>query len=123
MSSQAGRPIAGRRSGRTQERSRQTRRRIVEAAYRLFSERGYGVPLAEVAEAADVSVQNVYFSFQNKRRLAGEALQLAVHGPDLDLPPHEQPWFQDLMAAPTAARAMAVWVDNTLPVYRQVAPL
>jgi AcrR family transcriptional regulator len=106
-----------------QERARQTRRRMIEAAYGLFCERGYGVPLTEVAAVAGVSVQNVYLGFQNKRQLAREALQLAVHGPDLDLPPHEQPWFEQLVKSTDAREAIRIWVENTLPVYRRVAPL
>src|SRR5437016_4737527 len=106
-----------------QERSRRTQMRMVEAAYELFRQRGYAVPLTEVAEAAAVSVQNVYFTFQNKRRLAREVLQWAVHGPEVDRPPHEQPWFQQLLAASTASDAVGIWVENTLPVYARVAPL
>jgi hypothetical protein len=46
-----------------------------------------------------------------------------VHGPDIDLPAHEQPWFRDLVAASTAAMAISIWVRNTVAVYRRVAPL
>ena len=106
-----------------QARARETRRRTVDAAYRLFCERGYAVSLTEIAAAARVSVQNVYVSFRNKRNLAREALELAVHGPELDLPPHEQPWFQDVVAARDATAAIAVWVTNLLPIYARVAPL
>ncbi len=101
----------------------ETRRRTVEAAYGQFCERGYGVPLTEIAIAARVSVQNVYVSFRNKRTLAREALQFAVHGPGADLPPHEQPWFREVVAAVDGAVAVRVWVENLLPVYARVAPL
>jgi AcrR family transcriptional regulator len=96
---------------------------MIEAAYHLFCEQGYGVPLTEVAATAGVSVQNVYLAFQNKRQLAREALQWAVHGPDLDLPPHEQPWFQRLLRSTNAADAIRIWVENTMPVYARVAPI
>jgi AcrR family transcriptional regulator len=96
---------------------------MIEAAYRLFCEHGYGVPLTEVAASAGVSVQNVYLAFHNKRQLAREALQWAVHGPDLDLPPHEQPWFQRLLKSRDAADAIRIWVENTMPVYARVAPI
>src|SRR5258708_2000202 len=96
---------------------------MVEAAYQLFRERGYGVPLTEVAELAAVSVQNVYCNFQNKRQLAREVLQWAVHGRAIDLPPHEQAWFQELLAASVASDAVRIWVENTLPVYARVAPV
>src|SRR5258708_23046494 len=96
---------------------------MVEAAYQLFRERGYGVPLTEVAELAAVSVQNVYFTFQNKRQLAREGLQWPVHGRAIDLPPHEQAWFQELFAASVASAAVRIWVDNTLPLYAPVPPV
>jgi AcrR family transcriptional regulator len=48
---------------RRRERSRRTRQRIVETAYGLFVARGYSVPLADVADAAAVSVQNLYVAF------------------------------------------------------------
>ena len=75
---------------RRRERSRRTRQRIVETAYRLFVARGYSVPLAEVADAADVSVQNLYVAFRNKQVLVQAVLQLAVHGDDLPAPPHHR---------------------------------
>jgi AcrR family transcriptional regulator len=108
---------------RRRERSRRTRRRIVEAAYRLFVERGYGVPLAEVASEANVSVQNLYVAFRSKQVLVGEVLQLAVLGDDLPIPPHHRPWFRELLDAPDARSAISVWVVNTLPIYARVAPL
>ena len=108
---------------RRRERSRATRRRMVEAAYRLFCERGYGVPLSDIAAAAGVSVQNIYFAFGNKQTLVEEALKLAVLGDDLPLGPHERPWFQAVISATDPAVALKVFVDNTLPIYERVAPL
>lgn len=105
------------------ERSRRTRQRIVQAAYHLFAERGYSVPLADVAAAADVSVQNLYVTYRNKQQLVQAVLQLAVHGDDLPIPPHQRPWFQQLLAAPDARQALDLWVTNTLPIYGRVAPL
>jgi AcrR family transcriptional regulator len=108
---------------RRRERSRLTRRRIVEAAYRLFSERGYGVALAEVAAAAGVSVQNLYLLFSNKQRLVQATLELAVLGDDSPVPPHERPWFRELAEAADPEAAIRIWVENTLPIYARVAPL
>jgi AcrR family transcriptional regulator len=110
-------------SDRRRERSRRTRRRIVEAAYQLFVERGYGVPLVEVAAAAGVSVQNLYVTFHNKQTLVQQTLQLAVLGDDRPVPPHERSWMRHLVEAPSPAKAIQVWVANTLPIYKRVAPL
>jgi AcrR family transcriptional regulator len=95
----------------------------VEAAYQQFVEGGYGVPLTDIAAAAGVSVQNLYLHFTNKQKLVQAVLQLAVLGDDIPVPPHERPWFQQVIDAATPAAAIAIWVENTLPIYARVAPL
>jgi AcrR family transcriptional regulator len=108
---------------RRKERSRRTRQRIAEAAYTSFVEKGYEVPLTDIAAAADVSVQNLYLLFSNKQNLVQAALEHAVLGDQHPVPPHEQPWFQELVRAPDPRSAIRIWVNNTLPIYRRVAPL
>jgi len=105
------------------ERARATRRRIIEAAYKLFAERGWSVPLTAIAEEAGVAVQTLYFTFHTKVELLREALQLAVLGDEQPLPPHERPWFHAMVAEPSAARAIGMVVDNTAPIFARVAPL
>ena len=105
------------------ERARATRRRMVEAAYRLFAERGYGVPLTDVAREAEVAVQTLYFTFHTKAELMQEVLQLAVLGDDLPMAPHERPWMRKLEAEPDPRKALQVMVDNTQPIFERVAPL
>lgn len=47
-----------------------TRRRIVEAAQRLFVERGYAsTSIQQVADSASVAVQTIYWAFGNKAAL------------------------------------------------------
>jgi AcrR family transcriptional regulator len=108
---------------RRRERSRRTRRRILEAATPLFAERGYGVPLADVAAAAGVSVQGLYATFRNKQTLVAAVLELAVLGDAAPIPPHHQAWFRDLLEATDPKTAIRIWVENTLPIYARVAPL
>jgi AcrR family transcriptional regulator len=56
-----------------------TRERIVEAALRLFSERGTtGVSVREVADAAGVTVPGLYYHFASKSDLIREVY--AAHG-------------------------------------------
>ena len=64
------------RSPRRDEQARETRRRILDAARRLFVERGYNTKIAEIAEAAEVSPQTVTASFKNK---SGLLLALVDH--------------------------------------------
>lgn len=65
-------------SGRRQRQAAQTRREILEAARRLFVERGYGATtIADVAAAADVAVQTIYSSVGSKAELLIGLLDLA----------------------------------------------
>jgi AcrR family transcriptional regulator len=65
-------------------RSRQaaaTRLRILEAAGKLFAERGYGGTTIEaVATEADVAVETVYARFKNKRNLLAAYLDMTIVG-------------------------------------------
>jgi len=105
------------------ERAQATRRRMVEAAYKLFSERGWGVPLTEIAAEAGVAVQTIYFTFHTKVALLQSALQLAVLGDELPLAPHERPWFHAMAADPDAGKAIGMIVENTFPIFGRVGPL
>ena len=49
------------------ERAEQTRTRIIDAAYRLFTQHGYeATTMQAVADEARVAVQTVYFTFHTK---------------------------------------------------------
>jgi AcrR family transcriptional regulator len=64
---------------RRSERAEATRRRVVEAANRLFVERGYRATTIEsVADAADVSVETIYKRFGNKAGLLKAAREIAA---------------------------------------------
>jgi AcrR family transcriptional regulator len=54
----------------TQDRSRATRARLLEAAESVFAEKGYdGAKISDIAEEAGVSVGAVYFRFKDKSAL------------------------------------------------------
>ena len=72
---------------RRARRAAETRLRIVEAAGRLFAERGYGgTTIDAVAAEADVAVETVYARFHNKRNLLAAYLDVAIVG-DADAVP------------------------------------
>ena len=105
------------------ERALATRRRVMEAAYRLLSERGYGgTTMDAVAAEAGVAVQTVYFIFHTKRELLQAAYELAVLGPD-GTPPHLTEWWRAAEAEPDVSKAVAGLVEGSLEVYRRAAPL
>jgi len=66
---------------RRSERAEATRRRVVEAAGRLFVERGFRATTIEsIAGAADVSVETIYKRFGTKAGLLKAAREVAVSG-------------------------------------------
>ena len=56
--------------GARRTRADATRRRMVDAAAKLFAQRGYAATtMAAIAQQAGVAVQTVYFTFHSKTEL------------------------------------------------------
>jgi AcrR family transcriptional regulator len=99
------RPAASKPTRR--DRARATRLGITKAAYSLFCERGYsGTTMADIADAAGVAVQTVYFVFHTKSELLSRAYDFAVLGEEEPLPPEMQPWYARMIAEPDVADAL-----------------
>jgi AcrR family transcriptional regulator len=68
--------------GRRERKKELTRQAILQAAGRLFAERGFhAVTIAEVAEAADVAQQTIFNHFRSKEDLFFGKQDEMVHGP------------------------------------------
>ena len=106
------------------ERSRATHWRIVEAAHHLFTSQGYAsTTMGQIAEAAGVAVQTVYFVFHTKAALLARAIDFAVMGKETPRPPEEQPWYRAMHDAPgidEAIRHLVTGVGDMMP---RVIPL
>src|ERR1700750_2978268 len=88
------------------EQAAETRERIIRAAIDVFGERGYtGARMADIGERAGVAVQTVYFTFHTKPELLQACYEYAVLGPDR-LPPHQQPFWARVAAAPDGRAAL-----------------
>lgn len=71
------------RSSLRTEGARQTRRLVLDAALRLFTDQGYArTTLAEIAAGAGVSVETIYKTFRNKRGLLQALADVTVGGDD-----------------------------------------
>jgi AcrR family transcriptional regulator len=106
------------------ERSRATRQRIAKAAFSLFCDRGYtGTTMADIAAAAGVAVQTVYFTFHTKTEVLNSTYELAVLGDGAPMPPQEQPWYRQAVAEPDVATAVRLVVEGTGEIVRRVAQL
>lgn len=106
------------------ERSRATHWKIVEAAHRLFSTQGYAATtMAQVADAAGVAVQTVYFVFHTKPALLARTIDFAVMGRDDPRRPEEQPWYLAMTDAPGIAEAVRHLVTGVGSIMPRVIPL
>ena len=71
------------RSPRRVEQAAQTRAAVLEAATRLFAERGWaGTGMRDVAREAGVAVETVYANFRSKPELLIAAVDVSVVGDD-----------------------------------------
>ncbi|GAA4520766.1 TetR/AcrR family transcriptional regulator [Nonomuraea ferruginea] len=105
-------------------RSAQTRSRIVKAAQELFVMRGYaGTTFQLVADAAEVSVQTVYFHYGTKSELLKHVVDVASAGDDEPVPLLQRPWFAALRAAKDPAEVVRGWVHQSGVILDRVAPV
>jgi len=109
-------------SGR--RRARATRSRITKAAADLFAERGYTrTTMADIAAAAGVAVQTVYFVFHTKPEVLDSAYGLAVMGENDPAEPQDQAWYRQALAEPDVSIAVRLLVNGLSEILRRVAPL
>jgi AcrR family transcriptional regulator len=106
------------------KQARATRRRIIECARQLFLEQGYAATtLDQIAAAARVAVQTVYFHFGNKRTVLKEVMDVAAVGDDEPVPLLDRPWIQAVRDEPDPRRALEIWLETSRTIYDRVAAL
>src|SRR5215212_4134429 len=106
------------------DRARATRLRMTKAAYTLFCERGYaGTTMIDIAAAAGVAVQTVYFIFHTKSELLSRTYDFAVLGEAEPLPPEQQPWFAKMIAEPETEKALRHVAAGIGEILARAAPL
>ncbi|GAC1343620.1 MAG: TetR/AcrR family transcriptional regulator [Candidatus Dormibacteria bacterium] len=106
------------------ERAIATRQRMVEAAYKLMSTRGYrDTKMADIAREAGVAIQTVYFTFHNKPAVLRAAFEFGVKGDHLAAGPAGRPWFRVFEEEPDHERALAMFVDACTTILRRILPL
>ncbi len=113
-----------RRLGPRAARSRETRRRIIDAALRLFVDEGYmPTTMSAIAQEAGVAVQTLYLAFGSKAKILSAALDVAIVGDDAPVPLLERPWIEELRAEEDGRRALSLLCRETTELFRRVAPL
>jgi AcrR family transcriptional regulator len=94
-------------SSRRRRQAEQNRLLVLDAATRLFSERGWSVGMRDVAASAGVSVETVYSHFGSKVELLNQVLDVAVVGDDQPIALMERPEFAALGQGDVGERTAA----------------
>ena len=118
-------PTAGAPSARPdQARTRLARAAVVDAARRLFLERGYGATTVEaISEAADVPPATVYRLFSSKHGILKALFDVSIVGDDQDVPMADRPQVRSLVTDGDAEQQLAGFVRVIVQVNERVAPL
>jgi AcrR family transcriptional regulator len=96
-------------SPRRREQAAATRLAILEAAERLFAERGYvSTSVGAIAEEASVALKTVYAVFGTKAELLRALWNLRMRGDEDSTPMAERSWFREIIAEPDPQRRLAL---------------
>lgn len=106
------------------QRAAATRRRIGEAAFRLFALNGYAATTMDaIAREAGVAVQTVYFTFHTKAAVLIEAMKVGGASPAEAVEVMNRPWIEEALDAQTGGRRLAVIVEHGTDIYSRLAPM
>jgi TetR/AcrR family transcriptional regulator, regulator of autoinduction and epiphytic fitness len=109
-------------SSRRQKRAQETRERMLEAAQRLFSERGYAeTTIDAIATAADVATPTVYAAFQSKRGVLSALMRRLVSGEEGAPPLLRTAGPRAVLAETDPRRAVALFIDHLSEVQERVS--
>jgi AcrR family transcriptional regulator len=97
-------------SPRRQEQARETRKRILEAAQRLFASEGYvAATLPAVAREAGVSPATITVAFGTKLALLTALVRSEVRGDEESVPVTGRSWWQEMLAEPDPVRQLTLF--------------
>lgn len=118
------RPSSGRHAVR-RRRGDDTRRKVEEAAGRLFAERGYQpTTMQAIADEAGVHVQTIYLAYGTKAAvLAAAATRLVAGDEDPDSHPSERRWAREIMATGDPVRKLRLYVRHVRRVAARIVRL
>jgi len=116
-----GKTDAGRRR---EERARQRRERVVDAASRLFGERGYVATTIEaIAREAAVAPATVYQAFGTKQAILARILDVTIAGDADPAALLDRDWVRQAARQPDPRQRLALVVRHTSQVAARTAPV
>ncbi len=111
-------------STRRQAQAGETRRQILEAARRLFAERGYsGATIEAIAQEAGVAAETIFAIFGNKRTILANLISLSVAGDDQPIPLLQRPGPQNVLQERDPRRQLQLFAQDISTILQRVAPM
>jgi AcrR family transcriptional regulator len=111
-------------SSRRKEQARLTNRQIVEAARKLFIERGYsGATIDAIAREAGVSAETVYATFGSKRAILLRLVDISIVGDDEPVPLLQRPGPQAVQQEKNQQRQIQLFARDMQEIMGRMAPL
>lgn len=99
------------------DQATETRRKILDAAQRLFESGGYSATsMAAIASAAGVSLKTVYVAFETKSALLRALWHLLLRGEQDGAPVADQTWYRAVLEEPNPERQLRLNAHNSLTV-------
>jgi AcrR family transcriptional regulator len=101
-----------------------TRQSILDAARRVFLEKGYAAAtMPAIADAAGVALDTVYATVGKKPALFRLLIEMAISGSDRAVPAEERDYVQAIRQEKDAARKLQIYAAALRSIQQRLAPL
>ena len=111
-------------AARRRAAAQRTRRAILEAAARLFLERGYvATTVVDIAAAAGVALDTVYAAVGRKATLFQLLVETAISGTDAPVPADEREYVVAIRSETRAVRKLELYAEAMRTIHARLAPL
>jgi AcrR family transcriptional regulator len=101
-----------------------TRRSILEAALRMFLQKGYAATtMPAIAQSAGIAMDTVYAAVGKKPALFRLLVETAISGGDAAIPAEERDYVQAIRAEPDAAKKLQLYASALRSIQARLAPL
>jgi AcrR family transcriptional regulator len=111
-------------SSSRKEAARLTRQAIIEAARRVFIDRGYaGTTMPAIAKAASVALDTVYATVGKKPAVFRLLIEMAISGTDREVPVEEREYVRAIRAETDATRKLRIYAAALRSIQERLAPL
>ena len=122
-------PVRGSATAAPQARTRRTKASVVDAARRLFDERGYAATTIEaISDLSDTPQPTIYRLFASKLGILKAVIDVAIVGDDEEVAMADRPVVQALLTDPDPVQQVAGFaallrdlMARTAPVHRLLA--